>query len=94
MKMKKIIAGLMSAISTAALAVSITAAAEAHFTKEEVVEGIWENRWNGKRDDGTIYPEASYKYNLIVDWVEENYKEYSYASEMHTWEYYYDNYYD
>ena len=94
MRMKKIIAGLIAAISTATLAVSITAAAEAHFTKEEVIEGIWEERWRGKRDDGTIYPEASYKYNLIVDWVEENYEEYSYASEMHTWEYYYDNYYD
>lgn len=92
MKIKKIITGLMAAISTATFAVGITASAA--FTKEAVVEGIWKERWRGKRDDGTIYPEASYKYNLIVDWVEENYEEYSYASEMHTWEYHYDDYYD
>ena len=26
---------------------------------------IWEEIWNGKGDDGTVYPEASYKRHLL-----------------------------
>ena len=34
---------------------------------------IWEDMWNGKGDDGTIFPEASYKHYLLDKWIDDNY---------------------
>ena len=34
---------------------------------------IWEDMWNGKGDDGTAFPEASYKHHLLDEWLEDNY---------------------
>lgn len=34
---------------------------------------IWEDMWHGKSDDGTTFPEASYKHHLLDQWINDNY---------------------
>ncbi len=34
---------------------------------------IWSEIWLGKSDDGTEFPESSYKHHLLDKWVDENY---------------------
>ena len=46
--------------------------------KEEIIENLWadyEENWNGPKDDGTVFPEASYRYYFISDWVSTHYGE-------------------
>ena len=33
----------------------------------------WEDMWHGKGDDGTTFPEASYKHHLLDQWLNDNY---------------------
>lgn len=47
-------------------------------SKEEIIENLWadyEENWNGPKDDGTVFPEASYRYYFITDWVNTHYGE-------------------
>ncbi len=46
--------------------------------KDYIVSEIWADVWNGKPDDGTAFPESSYKYHLLSEWVEDNYGDYDY----------------
>ncbi len=34
---------------------------------------IWEDMWHGKGDDGTAFPEGSYKHHLLDQWINDNY---------------------
>ena len=55
---------------------------------------IWEDMWNGKSDDGTTFPEASYKHYLLDKWLDDNYgsDEYDWA-ELGELKYEYKRYY-
>lgn len=37
--------------------------------KDYIVREIWSDWWNGKGDDGLIFPEASYKHHILTEWV-------------------------
>lgn len=69
--MKKII----TAVFCTALAFStgLTAYAAENLDRDYIEAEIWEDMWNGKGDDGLIYPEASYKHHLLDKWLDDNY---------------------
>ncbi len=69
--MKKMILSL--AITTVFLAFPTVAHAEEMLEKDYIKAEIWEEVWLGKSDDGTEFPESSYKYHLLDKWVDENY---------------------
>ena len=41
--------------------------------RDYIESEIWEDMWNGKGDDGTTFPEASYKHHLLDEWLNDNY---------------------
>ena len=86
MKMKKIAAGVMAMASVAVCSAGTTVYADEIPTKEEVIEYIWEDFWRGQEDDGTEFPQASWRYNVVVDWVEANYEDLSWSSDKSYWE--------
>ena len=49
--------------------------------RDYIESEIWEDMWNGKGDDGTTFPEASYKHHLLEEWIDNNYgsNEYDWA---------------
>ena len=69
--MKKII----TALTTLCIAsgVSLTAHAAEMLDKDYIESEIWEEMWLGRNDDGTEYPEASYKHHILDKWIDENY---------------------
>lgn len=69
--MKKII--LSVAIMAVFLTFPLTAHAEEMLEKDYIKAEIWEEVWLGKSDDGTEFPESSYKHHLLEKWVDENY---------------------
>lgn len=69
--MKKII--LSIAIMTVFLAFPLTAHAEEMLEKDYIKAEIWAEIWLGKSDDGTEFPESSYKHHILEKWVDENY---------------------
>ncbi|MBR7085264.1 MAG: hypothetical protein IKI37_08830, partial [Oscillospiraceae bacterium] len=69
--MKKLI---LIAIFTAFLfSVGITAHAEEMLDRDYIESEIWQEMWLGKNDDGTEFPEASFKHHLLDEWIDENY---------------------
>ena len=91
--MKKIITALTTAIMISS--VSITAHATEILEKDYIKSEIWEDVWNGKGDNGKIFPEGSYKYHLLDEWVETNYGSDDYDwSEIGELRYSYKDYYD
>lgn len=71
--MKKLTATLAAMLMAASITGGMTANAADNLDKDYIVSEIWSDLWNGKPDDGTTYPESSYKYHLLTEWVEENY---------------------
>lgn len=69
--MKKII--LSIAIMAVFLAFPTVAHAAEMLEKDYIKAEIWEEIWLGKSDDGTEFPESSYKHHLLETWVDENY---------------------
>ena len=69
--MKKMILSL--AITAVFLAFPTIAHAEEMLEKDYIKAEIWEEVWLGKSDDGTEFPESSYKHHLLEKWVDENY---------------------
>lgn len=69
--MKKIITAI--AITALSLNMSLTAHAADMLDKDYVEAEIWEDMWLGKGDNGTDYPEASFKHHLLDKWIEDNY---------------------
>lgn len=53
--------------------VSLTAYADDTLDKDYIVSEIWSDWWQGKGDDGLIFPEASYKHHILTEWVNDNY---------------------
>lgn len=69
--MKKTAILLAVTLMTAGTA-GINAHAE-NLDKDYIISEIWADIWHGKPDNGITFPEASYKYHLLTEWVEENY---------------------
>ena len=69
--MKKTAILLAVTLMTAGTA-GINAHAE-NLDKDYIISEIWKDIWHGKADNGKTFPEASYKYHLLTEWVEENY---------------------
>ena len=69
--MKKMILSL--AIMAVFLAFPTVAQAEEMLEKDYITSEIWEEIWLGKSDDGTEFPESSYKHHLLEKQVDENY---------------------
>lgn len=70
--MKKLTAALAAMLMAASMA-GITANAADTLDMDYIVSEIWSDMWNGKLDDGMTYPESSYKYHLLTEWVSTNY---------------------
>ncbi len=68
--MKRVIFGIMAAMCMTG---TMTAYAAEPLDKDYIEERIWEDFWVGKSDDGTQFPEASFKHHLLEDWIDENY---------------------
>ena len=43
--------------------------------KDYIVSEIWSDWWQGKGDDGLIFPEASFKHHILTEWVNDNYSD-------------------
>lgn len=52
---------------------AMTAYAVENLDRDYIESEIWEDMWHGKGDDGTTFPEASYKHHLLDQWVDNNY---------------------
>lgn len=52
---------------------NLTAYADDMLDKDYIVSEIWSDWWNGKEDDGLVFPEASYKHHVLTEWVDDNY---------------------
>ena len=74
--MKKFIPLLAVAVLTASLT-GIPVHAET-LNKDYIINEIWTESWYGIPDDGTTFPEASYKYHLLSEWVNANYSDETY----------------
>ncbi len=75
--MKRRILPLMASLC---LLCPLAVSADDYLSREEIVNSIWSDWWVGVGDDGTSYPEASYKHHILVEWVEENVEEDYYTS--------------
>ena len=74
--MKKFIPLLAVTVLTASLT-GIPVHAET-LDKNYIINEIWTESWYGIPDDGTTFPEASYKYHLLLEWVNANYGDETY----------------
>ena len=74
---------------------SQTAYADNMLDKDYIVREIWSDCWNGKGDDGLIFPEASYKHHILTEWVNDNYGDDNYdQSKVGQLNYNFKDYYD
>ena len=66
---------LITAVCCTALmfGTSMTAYAAEILDRDYIETEIWEDMWHGKGDNGTIFPEASYKRHLLNEWLNDNY---------------------
>lgn len=63
--------------------------------KDYIVREIWSDWWNGKGDDGLVFPEASYKHHILTEWVNDNYGDDNYDwSKVGQLNYNFKDYYD
>lgn len=69
--MKKIIT--IIAVTTISISMSLTAYAADMLDKNYIESEIWEDMWLGKSDNGTEFPEASFKHHLLDKWITQNY---------------------
>ena len=69
--MKKFITAIC--VTVLALSSGITAHAAEILDRDYIESEIWEDMWIGKDDNGTDFPEASYKHHLLMEWLDENY---------------------
>ena len=74
---------------------SLTAYADNMLDKDYIVREIWSDWWNGKGDDGLVFPEASYKHHILTEWVNDNYGDDNYDwSKIGQLNYNFKDYYD
>ena len=51
---------------------AMTAHATETLDRDYIESEIWEDMWHGKGDDGTTFPEGSYKHHLLDQWIDDN----------------------
>ena len=68
--MKKIILTICMVLT---LSNGMIAHAEEMLDREYIEAEIWQDIWLGKDDNGTEFPEASYKHHLLDEWIDHNY---------------------
>ncbi len=51
----------------------MTAHAGEMLDSDYIESEIWQEMWLGRGDDGTEFPEASFKHHLLDEWIDENY---------------------
>lgn len=91
--MKKIITAI--AVAAVSLSLSLTVNAVEILDKDYIETEIWEEVWHGKGDNGTDFPEASYKHHLLDEWLDDNYGSDEYDwSELGEIKYQYKDYYN
>lgn len=73
---------------------SLTAYADDMLDKDYIVSEIWSDWWQGKGDDGLIFPEASFKYHILTEWVDDNYSNDDDWSKIGQLNYNFKDYYD
>lgn len=74
---------------------SLTAYADDILDKDYIVSEIWSDWWQGKGDDGLIFPEASFKHHILTEWVNNNYSDDDYDwSKIGQLNYNFKDYYD
>lgn len=69
--MKKLVTAICC--TTMLFGATMTANAAEMLDRDYIEAEIWEDIWHGKGDDGTIFPEASYKHHLLDQWLTDNY---------------------
>ena len=69
--MKKLITAICC--TTMMFGTAMTAYAAEILDRDYIESEIWEDMWHGKDDDGTTFPEASYKHHLLDQWIDNNY---------------------
>lgn len=91
--MKKIVLILASMVMIGSA--SLTAYADDMLDKDYIVSEIWSDWWQGKGDDGLIFPEASFKHHILTEWVNDNYSDDDYDwSKIGQLNYNFKDYYD
>lgn len=70
--MKKIVTAICCTAMMFCPKVSTVYASET-LDRDYIESEIWEDMWHGKSDDGTTFPEASYKHHLLDQWLDDNY---------------------
>lgn len=89
---KKIITEI--AVTALSLSLSLTVNATEMLDMDYIETEIWEDVWFGKGDNGTDFPEASYKHHLLDEWLDDNYGSDEYDwSELGELKYQYKDYY-
>ena len=64
---------IISILTTFLLNMSMTAHAGEMLDRDYIESEIWQEMWLGRGDDGTEFPEASFKHHLLDEWIDENY---------------------
>lgn len=81
MNIKYIAAGILAGLALTGAGLNNTSFADEAdmIDKNTVIEELWEENWNGRGDDGVIFPEASYKRHILEEWVNDNYGDEDYS---------------
>ncbi len=71
--MKKVFALIAGMMMFAGAGMSVQADEVQMADKNTIKEEIWEDVWQGRGDNGIIFPEASFKRHILEKWVDDNY---------------------
>lgn len=71
---------ILSILTAFFLNMSMTAYAGEMLDRDYIESEIWQEMWLGRGDDGTEFPEASFKHHLLDEWIDENY-----SSDEYNW---------
>ena len=64
---------ILSILTAFLLNMSMTAHAGEMLDRNFIESQIWQDMWLSRGDDGTEFPEASFKHHLLDEWIDENY---------------------
>ena len=64
---------IISILTAFLLNMSVTAHAGEMLDRDYIESEIWQEMWLGRNDDGTKFPEASFKHHLLDEWIDRNY---------------------
>ena len=64
---------IISILTAFLLNISVTAHAGEMLDRDYIESEIWQEMWLGRNDDGTKFPEASFKHHLLDEWIDRNY---------------------